>query len=48
MLKRRHSHEFTGIVNQVGAEVKYFKIGDHVVSPFTVSWSDVLVGLHLS
>lgn len=30
-------HEFTGEVVQVGAEVKKFKKGDRVVSPFTVS-----------
>lgn len=31
-------HEFTGEVTQVGAEVKTFKPGDKVVSPFTLSW----------
>ena len=32
------SHEFTGIVEEVGPEVKNFKKGDQIVSPFTVSW----------
>ena len=31
-------HEFTGIVDQVGEDVKKFKVGDKVVSPFTMSW----------
>ncbi|KAH7371121.1 S-glutathione dehydrogenase [Pyrenochaeta sp. MPI-SDFR-AT-0127] len=30
-------HEFTGIIEQVGALVKYLKPGDKIVSPFTVS-----------
>ena len=29
-------HEFTGVVSEVGADVKGFKQGDRVVSPFTV------------
>ena len=32
-------HEFTGTVEEIGSEVKNFKKGDQVVSPFTVSWS---------
>ena len=32
-------HEFTGTVEEVGADVKNFKEGDQIVSPFTVSWS---------
>lgn len=31
-------HEFTGIVVQAGSSVQSVKIGDKVVSPFTVSW----------
>ena len=31
-------HEFTGTVEEAGSEVKNFKKGDQVVSPFTVSW----------
>lgn len=31
-------HEFTGTVKEVGSKVKTLKIGDRVVSPFTVSW----------
>ena len=31
-------HEFTGIVEEVGSEVKHFQKGDQVVSPFTTSW----------
>ena len=30
-------HEFTGIVGETGSEVKNFKRGDQVVSPFTAS-----------
>ncbi|KAH6649191.1 chaperonin 10-like protein [Truncatella angustata] len=33
-------HEFTGIVVEVGPKVRTFKIGDKVVSPFTVSCGD--------
>ena len=33
------SHEFTGVVTEVGSGVKNFEKGDHIVSPFTVSWS---------
>lgn len=32
------SHEFTGTVEEIGSEVKNFKKGDQIVSPFTVSW----------
>jgi hypothetical protein len=28
-------HEFTGHVHEVGSSIKNFKVGDHVVSPFT-------------
>ena len=31
-------HEFTGIVKEVGSKVKTVKVGDKIVSPFTVSW----------
>ncbi|MCJ1236433.1 hypothetical protein MMC14_004414 [Varicellaria rhodocarpa] len=31
------SHEFTGTVEEVGPEVRNFKKGDQIVSPFTVS-----------
>ena len=31
-------HEFTGVVDVVGEDVKEFKKGDKVISPFTVSW----------
>lgn len=31
-------HEFTGVVAQTGSDVKSFKVGDKVVSPFTVNW----------
>jgi threonine dehydrogenase-like Zn-dependent dehydrogenase len=31
-------HEFTGIVKEVGSQVKNVKVGDKIVSPFTVSW----------
>ena len=31
-------HEFTGIVKEVGSQVKSVVVGDKVVSPFTVSW----------
>jgi len=34
-------HEFTGTIEEIGSEVKTFKKGDQVVSPFTVSWSTV-------
>ncbi|RDW71331.1 hypothetical protein BP6252_07894 [Coleophoma cylindrospora] len=30
-------HEFTGIVEEVGSQVKTVKVGDRIVSPFTVS-----------
>lgn len=32
-------HEFTGVVDEVGSDVKDFKKGDKIVSPFTLSWS---------
>lgn len=35
-------HEFTGIVDDVGSEVKKFKKGDKIVSPFTTSWYETL------
>jgi Zn-dependent alcohol dehydrogenase len=31
-------HEFTGIVTDVGSDVKSVKAGDKVVAPFTTSW----------
>jgi threonine dehydrogenase-like Zn-dependent dehydrogenase len=31
-------HEFTGIIKEVGSQVKSVKVGDKIVSPFTVSW----------
>lgn len=31
-------HEFTGVVTEVGSEVKTVKVGDKVVAPFTTSW----------
>jgi len=31
-------HEFTGVVAEVGKDVKSVAVGDKVVSPFTVSW----------
>jgi len=31
-------HEFTGIVTEVGSEVKTIQVGDKVVAPFTTSW----------
>lgn len=31
-------HEFVGVVHEVGSDVKKFKKGDLVVSPFTISW----------
>jgi threonine dehydrogenase-like Zn-dependent dehydrogenase len=31
-------HEFVGEVFEVGSDVKEFKKGDLVVSPFTISW----------
>ena len=37
-------HEFTGTVEEIGSDVKNFKKGDQLVSPFTVSWS---VGGHV-
>ncbi|RYP60235.1 hypothetical protein DL769_008196 [Monosporascus sp. CRB-8-3] len=37
-------HEFTGIVVDVGKHVKSVKVGDKIVSPFTVSWADSLIG----
>lgn len=35
-------HEFTGIVKEVGSQVKSVKVGDKVVSPFTISWQVLL------
>ncbi len=31
-------HEFTGVITEVGSEVKTLKVGDKVVAPFTTSW----------
>jgi threonine dehydrogenase-like Zn-dependent dehydrogenase len=31
-------HEFTGVVAEVGKEVRSVKVGDQIVSPFTISW----------
>jgi threonine dehydrogenase-like Zn-dependent dehydrogenase len=31
-------HEYTGIVVEVGSDVKTLKPGDRIVSPFTSSW----------
>ena len=31
-------HEFTGVVTEVGKQVNSVRVGDRVVSPFTVSW----------
>jgi len=36
-------HEFAGTVVQVGDAVKQVKVGDEIVSPFTISWSVALV-----
>ena len=38
MLIELQGHEFTGIVEETGSQVKNFQKGDQVVSPFTVSW----------
>jgi threonine dehydrogenase-like Zn-dependent dehydrogenase len=39
LLTLLQGHEFTGTVEEIGSDVKNFKKGDQVVSPFTVSWS---------
>jgi threonine dehydrogenase-like Zn-dependent dehydrogenase len=39
-------HEFTGHVHEVGSSVKNFKVGDHVVSPFTVSCGECFYCQH--
>ncbi len=31
-------HEFTGVIEELGNDVKMLKKGDNVVVPFTVSW----------
>jgi threonine dehydrogenase-like Zn-dependent dehydrogenase len=31
-------HEFVGVILQAGSDVKSFKVGDKVVSPFTANW----------
>lgn len=31
-------HEFTGVVVEAGPAVRTVKVGDKIVSPFTVSW----------
>ena len=36
-------HEFTGVVSEVGSQVKTVQLGDRIVCPFTVSW---FVNLH--
>ncbi|KAK9464132.1 GroES-like protein [Lipomyces oligophaga] len=33
-------HEVTGIITEIGSEVKKFKVGDKVVCPFTISCGD--------
>ncbi|QDS73873.1 hypothetical protein FKW77_006946 [Venturia effusa] len=33
-------HEFTGIVSEIGSSVRSVKVGDKIVSPFTVSCGD--------
>ncbi len=38
LLTRVPGHEFTGTVEEAGSEVKNFRKGDQIVSPFTVSW----------
>jgi hypothetical protein len=40
-------HEFTGIVKEVGKEVKTVKVGDKIVTPFTVSWCVNIQLIHL-
>lgn len=32
-------HELVGTITSVGSAVKKFKVGDRVVSPFTIHWS---------
>ncbi|MCJ1274454.1 hypothetical protein MMC21_002250 [Puttea exsequens] len=39
-------HEFTGTVEETGSEVKNFKRGDQVVSPFTVSCGECFYCKH--
>jgi threonine dehydrogenase-like Zn-dependent dehydrogenase len=39
-------HEFTGHVHEVGSSVKSVKVGDHVVSPFTVSCGECFYCTH--
>lgn len=31
-------HEGMGIIHEVGSEIKNFKVGEHVIAPFTLSW----------
>jgi Alcohol dehydrogenase GroES-like domain len=31
-------HEFTGIVKEIGNQVRSVAVGDKIISPFTVSW----------
>lgn len=40
-------HEFTGTVVAAGKNVETVKIGDKVVSPFTVSWYDIVHPTHV-
>jgi threonine dehydrogenase-like Zn-dependent dehydrogenase len=35
-------HEFTGVVVEVGKSVTTVKVGDKIVSPFTLSWYVIL------
>lgn len=39
-------HEFTGIVDSVGSDVKTVKVGDHIVSPFTTSCGECFYCTH--
>jgi len=39
-------HEFTGHVHEVGSSVKNLKVGDYVVSPFTVSCGECFYCTH--
>jgi threonine dehydrogenase-like Zn-dependent dehydrogenase len=39
-------HEFTGYVHEVGSSINSVKVGDHVVSPFTVSCGECFYCTH--
>jgi threonine dehydrogenase-like Zn-dependent dehydrogenase len=39
-------HEFTGHISEIGSEVKNFKVGDHVVSPFTTCCGECFYCTH--